>query len=160
MRVVASPGTIGFFHRQLPGNAYVAGTMGPLRISSTGRLSWGDLLLGLALFAAIVRSLIPDGFMPAVHDGQVSMVICTADGATTIDGTERPGTGLDGVMAGAHAPCAFAGLAVIAPPPSAPIVSLNFAIVEGLVEIDDANGQFRETSYRPQAQRAPPSFQA
>ena len=130
------------------------------RISAGDGLRWRDALLGLALFAAIVRSLIPAGFMPAVHDGQFSMVICTADGARTLDGEVRQPTGADGAMAASHAPCAFAGLASLAPPPVAPIVSLALAIETGAVAIDETPDALPPPDYRPQSPRAPPSLHA
>ena len=130
------------------------------RIVRTERLGWRDALLGLALFAAIVRSLIPQGFMPSMRDGQFAMVICTADGAKTLDGAGRPASGVDGVMASAHGPCAFAAVATLAPPPSAPIiVSLPVAVRSGLVARDATPLQQTDPPFRPQAQRAPPSLQ-
>lgn len=134
--------------------------MGSWRINVDDGLKWRDALLALALFAAIVRSLIPAGFMPAVEDGQFSMVICTADGSKTLDGEVREPTGADGAMASTHAPCAFSGLATMAPPPSAPIVSLAVAIESGLVPSDSTPAKLTAPEHRPQAQRAPPLLQA
>lgn len=127
-----------------------------LRIVRAERFGWRDALLGLALFAAIVRSLIPQGFMPGVQDGQFAMVICTVDGAKTLDGADRPASGIDGVMAAAHAPCAFSAVAVLAPPPSAPTVSLPLAVQSGLVVRDETSGRPADPPFRPQAPRAPP----
>lgn len=138
---------------------YGAAAMERLRISWTGELGWRDALLGLALFAAIVRSLIPQGFMPGVQDGQFAMVICTVDGAKTLDGADRPASGIDGVMAAAHAPCAFAAVAVLAPPPSAPIVSLPLAVQSGHIVRDESPGGPADAPFRPQAPRAPPLLQ-
>lgn len=131
-----------------------------LRIRATDGLRWRDALLGLALFAAIVRSLIPAGFMPAVQDGQFSMVICTADGARTLDGQTRQPTEADAAMASTHAPCAFSAMSPLAPPPISPIVSLTVAIETGAVQTNETPARLSAPNHRPQAPRAPPALQA
>ena len=64
-----------------------------LRIVPDGALSWRDAFLALALVAALIRSLLPAGFMPASDEtGAVRMVICTVGGAKTLDGAARAPT--------------------------------------------------------------------
>ena len=134
--------------------------MQSLRVDPKGALSWRDAFLALALFAAIVRSLIPVGFMPTERDGQLTLVVCTMDGARTLSGETRSESGVDNVFAAAHAPCAFAALATLAPPPEAPILSLPMALERRLVRLDETTDAIVTPPYRPQAQRAPPSLQA
>lgn len=134
--------------------------MQSLRIDPKGALSWRDALLALALFAAIVRSLIPAGFMPTERDGALTLVVCTMDGARTLTGETRTESGVDDVFAAAHAPCAFASLATLAPPPEAPVLSLPLALERRLVRLDETPTLVATPPYRPQAQRAPPRLQA
>lgn len=150
---------VPFSNSTLPNGSPRSAPMKALRITADGSLRWSDMLLALALFAAIVRSLIPVGFMPDVQDGQVTMVICTVDGARKLDGSDRAPTEADGAMAATHAPCAFTGLATLAPPPSAPIVSLPVSIEAGLVARDETPADIAAPDHRPQAPRAPPSRQ-
>jgi hypothetical protein len=119
-----------------------------------------DLMIALALFAAVVRALVPQGFMLSVADGQPSVVICTADGSRTLTGeaTDRHKDG--DVLAGMNGPCAFAGLAAMAPPPSAPILSLDHAIALSRVVVDESRPPAGAVSHRPQAPRGPPTLQA
>lgn len=126
----------------------------------TAGWQWRDALLALALFAAVVRALVPQGFMLSVQDGTVAITICTADGARTVNGTARHDGGAGDAMAGMSAPCAFAGLAAALPPPDAPVVSIAQAIELRLVDIDETPLTAEDRPYRPQAPRAPPELHA
>ncbi len=131
-----------------------------LRIVPDGALSWRDAFLALALVAALIRSLVPAGFMPASDEtGAVRMVICTVGGAKTLDGAARAPTDADGAMASSQSPCAFAALALLAPPPSALILSLAVSIEAGATPLDETRLVAAASNYRPQAQRAPPVLQ-
>lgn len=85
------------------------------------------LLTAVLLAALLLRSLMPVGFMPGIGaDGQLTIVICTADGAKSIavdaDGNALPspahGPASDHSGADDHAaaPCAFSALATLALP--------------------------------------------
>jgi len=135
--------------------AYQAGMRG-LRISASGGLQWRDVLLALALFAAVVRALVPPGFMLAAHEGRVDIVICTVDGAKTVSGQTRESDGRGPALAGMSAPCAFAGLAAAAPPPEAVIVSVAQAIAVDRLPLSETPSLAPQAAYRSQAPRAPP----
>jgi hypothetical protein len=123
---------------------------------------WRDALLGLALFAAVVRALVPQGFMLSAQDGGIAITICTADGARTLNGAP-PGNnagGSDEALAAAMGLCAFAGLGAIAPPPAPPIVSVAQAIELKAVALDERPLARNPHAYRPQAPRAPPTLHA
>lgn len=47
------------------------------------KISW--MLMTAALFAVLIRALVPAGYMPDIKAGGFQMVICTADGAQTAD---------------------------------------------------------------------------
>lgn len=132
--------------------------MNALRVTSSTGIGLRDAFLACALFAALIRAFIPAGFMPHVSDEGVSMVICTIDGARIVDGEAQPGAGGSEAMAAAQMPCAFAALATLAPPPQAPIASLAVAIARNIVDLDVSAAGSAAPDYRPQAQRAPPSF--
>lgn len=134
--------------------------MNAFRIATTARFGWRDALLGAALFAALLRALIPAGFMPHVENGDVTMVICTIDGARTLSGAPLEKTSQGDAMAAAQMPCAFAALAALATPPDAPVLSLAMAVERRLVTLDETAALSPEPPYRPQAQRAPPHLHA
>jgi hypothetical protein len=121
-------------------------------------LGWRDALLGLALVAALFRSLIPQGFMPAVSDGQVTMVICTANGAEIrdIDPTQRHP--LSDVFAAAHAPCVFSALATMAPPPPEPMFIQQARVDVARREIDAVLDVPRLAVLGAHAPRGPPAL--
>jgi hypothetical protein len=121
---------------------------------------WRDALLALALFAAVVRAMVPQGFMLTTQDGTVAISICTVDGARTLNGTTRNDGGASDAMAGMQAPCAFAGLTAAMPPPDAPIVSIAEAVELRLVDIDETPLTVEDRQHRPQAPRAPPQLHA
>lgn len=123
------------------------------------RLGWRDAVLALALFAAIVRAFVPQGFMlGSGADGAPEIVLCTADGATSLGGGAPHGE--SDVLAGMHGPCAFAGLAAMAPPPDLIIVSVAQAIELRLVTPDESPRELAALSHRLQAPRAPPLLHA
>jgi len=131
--------------------------MGRFRIRQGDAFGWRDALLGLALFAAVIRSLIPQGFMPAVENGAFSIVLCTANGLEVHDADGSPRSPLQDAMAAVHAPCAFAALATLAPPPAAPAVSQPAAIRADLTtEAPEPADPVRQR-FRQQAPRAPPA---
>jgi len=130
------------------------------RINPAARLIRHDLLLGVMLFAALLRAFIPAGFMPHAENGKVTMVICTIDGARTVTGQPLERTSGGDAMASVQMPCAFAALAAMAPPPEAPVVSLAMAIERRLVTLDETRVTVTAPPFRPQAQRAPPSLHA
>ncbi len=74
-------------------------------------------LAGFALALALaVKLLSPAGFMPAQHDGQLVISLCTPDGpattVVTIPGKGKgEGTGGDSHNGKTEPPCAFSGLA-------------------------------------------------
>lgn len=145
----------------MPGGvAYPARAMGRFRIRTGGRLGLRDALLALALFAAVVRALVPQGFMLAEHKGSVAVVICTADGSKTLAGVPRSGDQRGDGLASMNAPCAFAGLAMAAPPPAAPIVSLAQAIELRVAAVDAEPPAAVTAVHRPQSPRAPPRLHA
>jgi hypothetical protein len=131
-----------------------------LRLSTSQGFGWRDALLGAALFAAILRALIPAGFMPHAENGEITMVICTVDGARTIAGEPLGKSAGGDAMAAMQMPCAFAALAAMAPPPEAPVVSLALAIERRLVKLDERPAAVAAPPFRPQAPRAPPHLQA
>lgn len=131
--------------------------MNAFRPASGSQLGWRDLLLGAALFAALLRALIPVGFMPHAAKGSITMVICTIDGARTVSGQPLESSGAGDAMTSAQMPCAFAALAAMAPPPDAPVLSLAIAIERHLVTLDETAAMERDPPHRPQAQRAPPA---
>ena len=134
--------------------------MNGLRLSTSHRFGWRDALLGAALFAALLRALIPAGFMPQVDNGRIAMVICTADGARTLYGEPLQKSAAGVAMTAAQMPCAFAAMAAMAPPPEAPVVSLSMAIERRLVTLDETTPEAADAPFRPQAPRAPPSLHA
>lgn len=90
------------------------------------------LLTALLLTGLLLRSLMPVGFMPGIGaDGQLTIVICTADGAKSIvvdaDGNALPSPAGDHGSADDHAaaPCAFSMLTALALPDltASPVVS-------------------------------------
>jgi len=130
--------------------------MGRFRIRQGDAFGWRDALLGLALFAAVIRSLIPQGFMPAVENGAFSIVLCTANGLEVHDADGSPRSPLQDAMAAVHAPCAFAALATLAPPPAAPAVSLAIAIARGVARIDETPSALAPARRDPHSPRGPP----
>lgn len=123
---------------------------------------WRDALLALALFAAVVRALVPQGFMLSAQDGGIAITICTADGARILTGPQ-PGNHTDladEALSAAMGPCAFAGLGALAPPPPPPIVSVAQAIELKAVALDERPPAVERHAYRPQAPRAPPTLHA
>lgn len=114
----------------------------------------------MALFAALLRALIPAGLMPHSQDGEITMVICTIDGARTVIGTPLDRSAGGDAMAAVQMPCAFAALSAMAPPPEAPVLSLAVAIERGLITLDTADPAVATPPFRPQAPRAPPYLQA
>lgn len=127
------------------------------RLRSEGGLRWADALLGIALFAAIVRSLIPQGFMPVMDGSEVSIALCTIEGLKPLEPGQAPDAGWDAFGAAHHA-CTFSALAGLAPPPSAPIVSLPQAVEAGLLALDEELAGAFAHPFRPQSPRAPPAL--
>ena len=65
------------------------------------------MLLLAALLALSVRALVPAGFMPGMHDGRVTLEICTGQGLLKVDAGGKPAK-----ETGTTSPvCAFAGVA-------------------------------------------------
>jgi hypothetical protein len=135
--------------------------MNVFRIRTDRDFSWHDLALAALLFAVLIRAFIPAGFMPQVSadGGSVQIVICTIDGARTIDGLPNEGSTLDGTLAKAHGPCAFAA-APASPPPSAPIVSVTQAIALVLLPLDATPLQPCRVTESAHAPRGPPNLPA
>ena len=130
------------------------------RSSCESRRAWHDALLGMVLFAALLRAFIPAGFMPHRENGQVTMVICTIDGARTVSGAPLEKTSGGEAMAAMQMPCAYAAMTALATPPEAPVLSLAMAIERRLVTLDETPVAAAEPPFRPQAQRAPPRLHA
>ena len=78
--------------------------MNAFRINPAARLIRHDVLLGVMLFAALLRAFIPAGFMPHAENGKVTMVICTIDGARTVTGQPLERTSGSDAMASAQMP--------------------------------------------------------
>ena len=93
----------------------------PRRTPSSARQS---LMLVLALLAVALKVLVPPGFMVAAPAwGPPGIVVCTAQGPLSL------GSGHDHAPHGKthDAPCAFAGHAAVAAPPSAlPVAPAEF----------------------------------
>ncbi|MBL9009695.1 MAG: hypothetical protein JNL56_00815, partial [Alphaproteobacteria bacterium] len=111
----------------------------------------------LALFAAVIRSLIPQGFMPAVENGAFSIVLCTANGLEVHDADGSPRSPLQDAMAAVHAPCAFAALATLAPPPAAPVAGQPAEVRAAEASEAEAPADPVRQRFRQQAPRAPPA---
>lgn len=114
----------------------------------------------MVLFAALIRAFIPAGLMPHSQDGQITMVICTIDGARTVIGTPLDRSAGSDAMSAVQMPCAFAALAAMAPPPEAAVLSLAIAIERRLITLDTADPAVATPPFRLQAPRAPPYLQA
>ena len=120
-------------------------------------VGWGrDLMIALALFAAVLRGLVPQGFMLTASEGEPAIVICSMDGMRTLDGGALDTSKASDVLAGMNGHCAFAGLAAMAPPPDIAVVSMAQAIALELFSAEDGRTPVSSPTYRPQAPRAPP----
>lgn len=79
------------------------------------------IFMMLAALAVALKVMIPAGFMTrtASHDLPFALVLCTAQGAVTVEpGQAGPGHDDRGEVADHDSPCAFAGHATAAPAPS------------------------------------------
>ncbi|BCW88695.1 hypothetical protein sos41_18370 [Alphaproteobacteria bacterium SO-S41] len=117
-------------------------------------------MIALALFAAVLRALVPQGFMLSAEGGEPSIVICTADGMRTVTGEPTDKQKPSDVLAGMNAPCAFAGLGAMAPPPVLHVVAVEQAIRLVLLTPNETPRLLSSTAFRLQAPRAPPSLHA
>lgn len=91
----------------------------PRRISGL----FSHVCLMLAALAIALKVLVPTGFMTAAPTGGLpfALVICTAQGAVTLQPGEALGANDHGAPAGKtghDSPCAFAGHGLGAPPPN------------------------------------------
>lgn len=90
-----------------------------IRAVRTSSGLFGAVVAALLLVAVCVKAMIPAGYMLGPATDGPALVLCTAQGAVTIDAdgkTIHPGEndapGVD------HQPCPFAAIAMDVPPPS------------------------------------------
>ena len=116
------------------------------------RLSFArSAAVSLALCAMVLRALLPDGWMPAAAGAP--FVICSVDGVHF--GGKVPG---DPARERAHAPCAFAAAAPLAPP-QFPLLAVSRSSPERAIAFASRSERFdSHARNRANAPRAPPSF--
>jgi hypothetical protein len=107
--------------------------------------------LGLALAAMLLRTLLPDGWMPSDQAGGAFFTICTVERSHH----DRKAPQSD---EHSHAPCAFAAAATLAPPE---VVRLVFGASTPRWRVASAFTVEQPASAaprRPNSARAPPAF--
>lgn len=116
-----------------------------------------ETLLALAIFAAVVRALVPQGFMLSATADGPAITICTIEGSRTLDGAPRDPADAANVAS----PCAFAGIGALAAAPRPPAITVALAIVAHEAEAPASRLAPRgDAAHRAQAPRAPPSLHA
>jgi hypothetical protein len=111
-----------------------------------------QLAVSLALCAMMLRSLLPDGWMPAANAGTSPLVICSIDGVHTGGKAPKSEDRRD------HAPCAFAAMGhASAPAPFATSI-LPSDIVRAFAADWGSEPVIARLAARTNTARAPPSF--
>jgi hypothetical protein len=111
------------------------------------------LLVALLLPLIVVRSLLPEGFMPVAEDGQIRMVLCS-EGLQAPAGDRDPG---DHPLAGSSGDCLFAHASSPAPPSVIVAVPLSVVVTNDVVAAAQLPRP-ADTILRSQFARGPPAL--
>jgi hypothetical protein len=81
------------------------------------------VLLALALAAALLRAVVPVGYMPTAHGGHFEVTICGSDATLALD------LGEDGAAAPGHEPCVFSVATLTTAPPAPVALAAPLAVL-------------------------------